>query len=197
MKKHVLTYAFFLFFTHFASAQLTLQQVDGKAKHVIPAGTSIDMTFPMKTSGAPEKAFHIYYGRLKKVDNTGVGIVMTYENRYYVNENGITIQERRNISPPDTPLIVQIPLTKMQSIVQYRPNGLKRSNVAAYITLAAIVSNIFVAPHLKEPQSKMVRNAGFIVMGVGLTVGLLPYRKTYYLEQPKGGNKKLWKIVSN
>jgi hypothetical protein len=198
MTKHVLTFAFLLFFAHFAAAQLTLQQVDGTKKHVIPAGASIDLTFPIKTSGLPEKAVQIYYGRLKKVDNTGVGIVITYENRFYTNENGITIHETRDIHPPDTPIVVQIPLTKMQSIVQYPSKKRTNiSNLSAYVFFLAIASNLFVAPHLKEPQRKMVSNAGFIVMGVGLTVGLLPTTKKYYLEQPKGGNKKLWRIVAN
>ncbi len=197
MTKHVLTYAFLCFFTHFASAQLTLQQVDGTKKHVISGGTSIDMTFPIKTSGLPEKAAQIYKGRLKNADNRSIGVVMTYENRYYVDENGVTIQEYRNINPPDTPIIVQIPLTKMQSIVQRYPKNLKLSNAGGYLMLAAILSNIFIAPHLKEPHAKTVRNAGFVTMSIGLSCALIPTKKTYYLEQPKNGNKKLWKILSN
>jgi hypothetical protein len=50
MIKHVLTYAFIFIFTYFASAQLTLQEVGGKKKRVIPFGAMIDLTFPIKTS---------------------------------------------------------------------------------------------------------------------------------------------------
>jgi hypothetical protein len=195
MTKHVLTYVFLFFFTHFVSAQLTLQQVDGTAKHVIPFGTSISMTFPIKTSWLPEKAYQIYNGLLKNVDKTGIGVVMTYQSRYYTNENGVTIQEYRDIHPPDTPVIVQIPFTKMQSIVQLYPKNRKISNVGFYVFALAVVSNIFIAPHLKEPYNKTVRNTGFIVMGIGLTTALIPTKKRFYLEQPKDGNKKLWKIV--
>ena len=197
MTKHVLTYAFFLIFTHFAAAQLTLQQVDEAKEHVIPAGADIDLTFPTKTSGLPQKAFRVYGGQLKNVSNTGINIVQNFENHYFINENGVTIQQYRNIRPADTPMIVQIPFTKMRSITQNYPKIRKLNNAGAYLMLAALVSNIFIAPHLKAPQSKMVRNAGFIAMGVGLSIGLIPNKKTYYLEQPINGNKKLWQIAVN
>lgn len=198
MKKHALTCAFLSFFTHFAYAQLTLQRVDGNKKHVIPIGTLIDLTFPTKTKEKPEDAFQLYGGKLKKGHSTGVDIVLTFKQHYFVNENGTTVRDVERIRPSDTPAILQIPLTKMRAIVVYTSQKkVDIRDAGAYLFFAAIVSNLFVAPHLGEQQSKMVRNAGFIAMGLGLTVGLLPHRKTYYLEQPQGGNKKLWKIVSN
>jgi hypothetical protein len=196
MKKHAFTYFFLLIFSFSIHAQLTLQQVNGSKKHTIPVGTSIEMTFPSKTSGIPEAAFHRYQGKLKAVTDLGINVVMTYENRDFIDENEVKIREVKFINPPDTPLITQIPFKKMLSITEFYPKNRKLSNASFYVFAIAVLSNIFVAPHLKAPYNQTVRNAGYIVMGVGLAVAFVPTRHTYYLEQPKNGNKKLWKLVN-
>jgi hypothetical protein len=196
MTKHILTYAFFLIFTQLASAQLTLQEVDGKKKHVIPINSTIDLTFPTKTFGQqPELAFNRYLGYLKTVSKTSIGVVIVYEYRKFIDENGINTQLTRAIKPPDTPMIIQIPLKQLQSITHHYPKNVNVSNVGTSFILLAIVSNIFIAPHLKSPNDKVFRNAGFIAMGVGLSIAIIPNEKKYYLEQPKGKKKRLWQLL--
>jgi hypothetical protein len=196
MKKHAITYFFLLIFSFSIHAQLTLQRVNGSKKHKIPVGTSIQMTFPNKISESPETAFHKYQGKLKTVTDLGINVVLTYENHDFVNENGVKIQEVKFINPPDTPLITQIPFKKMLSITEFYPKNRKLSNASFYVFALAVLSNIFVAPHLKAPYNQTVRNAGYVTMAVGLSAAFVPTRRTYYVEQPKNGNKKLWKLVN-
>jgi hypothetical protein len=195
MTKHVLIGTFLLFFAHLATAQLTLQQVGGTKKRVIPVDTKIDLNFPTKTSGEPEAANKLYFGRLKNADKTSIGVVLTYENRTFTSENGVKMQLTRAIHPPDTPMIMQIPLTQLKSIVEDYPINVKVSNAGAVLLFAAIVSNLFIAPHLSAPNDKAFRNAGFIAMGMGISTAFIRRKKTYYFEQPKGGNKTLWQVL--
>jgi hypothetical protein len=198
MTKQILTYAFFLIFTHLASAQLMLQEVGGKKKHIIPINTPIDLTFPMKTSGQqPESAFNRYSGYLKNVSKTNIGVVIVYEYRKFIDENGVNTQLTRAIKPPDTPIIIQIPLTQLQSITRHYPKNVNISNIGTSFFLLAIANNIFIAPHLKSPKDKVYRSVGFIAMGVGLSIAIIPNEKKYYLEQPKGKKKRLWQLFGN
>jgi hypothetical protein len=196
MKKHALAALFLFFSIFFLNAQLTLQQVGGNKKHVIPIETLIDMTFPAKTSSTSELAFDKQGGYFKSINKTSINVVLTYRNYYFTDENGVIIQETRRINPPDTPMITQVPLANLQSILQYYPPNKNISNIGFTFFLLAIVNNIFVAPHLRAPYNTTVRNAGYAVMGVGLSFALIPNRKTYYLEQPKGKNKTLWRLVN-
>ena len=196
MAKHAFTALFLFIFTGFTTAQLTLQQVNGTKKRVIPVGTSIDLTFPNKTSGQPHLAFHKYGGKLKNVTSNSIDLVLTYENAHFMNENGVKIQQYRYTKQPDTPMITQMPLNKLQSITVLKDKNRKISDASFFVFSLAVLSNIFIAPHLKAPYNKTVRNAGYVVMGVGLSVAFIPTRRTYYLEQPKDGSKTLWKLVN-
>lgn len=196
MAKHVFTALFLFIFTGFTMAQLTLEQVDGTKKHVIPVGSVIDLTFPTKTSGASKDAFCIYSGQLKNVSKTSIDVVLTYENRYFVNENGVKIQNRKAIQPPDSPMITQMPLVQLDCITQQLPKNRVISNAGLTVFALAVLSNIFVAPHLKTPNNTIVRNVGYLVMGGGLAIAFVPTRKKYYLQQPVSGSKTLWKIAN-
>lgn len=195
MAKHAFTCLFFFIFMNFTMAQLTLQQVDGTKKHTIHLGNVIEMAFPIKTAESPKDAFHIYSGQLKNVSKTSIDMVLIHENSYFVNQYGVKIQVRKSIQPLDSPTITQMPLLQLQSITERYPKNVKVSNAGAFLTLLAVCSNLFIAPHLKAPDNKIVRNIGYVAMGVGLSGAFIKHRKTYNLEQPVNGHKRLWKIV--
>jgi hypothetical protein len=197
MKKYALAALFFFFSSFFLNAQLTLQQVGGDKKHVIPINTIIYLTFPTKTFGEPEAAFNRYSGRLKNANKISISVVLTNEYRYFIDTNDVKTQLTRAIHPPDSPMITQIPLTHLQSITREYPKRFHASNAGTVFILLAIANNIFIAPHLKSPNDKISRSAGFIAMGLGLSVALIPHEKKYYLEQPKNRNKTLWQLIEN
>jgi hypothetical protein len=194
MAKHVFIPLFFFIFMNFTTAQLTLQQVNGSKKHVIPIGNLISLSFPMKTKGLAEEAAQTYTGTLKNVSKTSIDMVLTYENRQFVNEYGVKIQEKKETHALDSPTIVQMPVVKLQYVTQYFKKNRKISNTGVAVLGLAILSNLFITPHLKAPYNKTVRNGGYIVMGVALTTALIPTQKKYYLEQPANGNETLWQL---
>ena len=194
MKKHLLTSVFILIFTGYAMAQLTLQKVGSKKIKVIPIGTLIEVKLPTKTSRADCDCYKAYQGHLKKVGDKTVSMILNYEITETVDENNVGIKEVKQFKQPKDSMVMQIPLTKTLAISRFSQSNVSYQNLGGVIFVLSAISNLFIAPHLDNPFGRSLRNIGYGGMALGLSTAFLKTKKVYNFEQPKNGNKTLWKL---
>lgn len=194
MKKHLLTFVFILVCISCTTAQLTLQKVGNKTKKVIPIGTLIEVKLPTKTSRPDCECFQSYTGELKKSSDNAVELVLTQQDRITVDENNVDINERKFFHYSKDSVITQIPLTKPLTITYFSKSNLAYRDLGGVLTLLAVASNLFIAPHFEPSISKPLRNIGYGAMALGISTALLKTKKVYHLQQPKSGKKTLWKL---
>ena len=194
MKKHLFTSVFILIFTGYAMAQLTLQKVGSKKTKVIPIGTLIEVKLPTKTSRPDCDCYHSYRGYLKKVETDGVSMIIMEENHVTVDENNVGISELREFKHPKDSMVMRVPLTKTLAISRFSEGTKSLQNLGGVVILLSIASNLFIAPHLKPELGTPLRNYGYGAMALGITTFFIKNPKVYHLQQPKNGNKPLWKL---
>ena len=196
MKKHLLTSVFILIFTGYAMAQLTLQKVGSKKIKVIPIGTLIEVKLPTKTSRADCDCYHSYRGYLKKVEADGVSMIIMNEYHVTVDDNNVGISEFKEFKQPKDSLVMRVPLTKPLAVSRFSEGTKSLQNLGGVLILVSALSNLFIAPHFKPELGKPLRNYGYGAMALGITTFFIKNPKVYHLQQPKNGNKPLWKLTN-
>ena len=194
MKKHVLTSAFILIYMGYAMAQLTLQKVGSKKTKVIPIGTLIEVKLPTKTSRTDCDCYHSYRGYLKKVEADGVSMIIMNEYHVTVDENNVGISEFKEFKHPKDSMVMRVPLTKTLAISRFSEGTKSLQNLGGVVLFLAAASNLFIAPHLKPELGTPLRNYGYGAMALSITTFFIKNPKIYHLQQPKSGNKTLWKL---
>lgn len=194
MKKHVLTVLFLVIFTGFATAQLTLRQVENGHKKTLPIGALIEIKLPTKTSRPDCNCYEAYKGYFKKVEKDNIYLVLTNYTRETVDDNKAGLTEITTFQQPEDSSITRIPTAKILAINRYSESNAAFKNMGGILVTLATLSNLFLAPQLDADSGKKLRNGGYVVIGVGILTALLPTKKTFYFEQPKNKKKMLWQL---
>jgi hypothetical protein len=194
MKKHVLACAFIVLSMSVGMAQLTLQKLGKNRKITVPIGALVEIKLPTETSRLDCNCFKSFKGYLEYADKDSATLRVMEETREYYDASKTPIREFNIYSNINESTVVSVPLSKALAINRFSSgNGVRQAGIL-FATLA-VLTNIFVLP-LSGFDSDALRNSGYVVIGLGVGMALLPTQKAFYLQQPKKGKKKtLWKML--
>jgi hypothetical protein len=195
MKKYAFLFTFIFISANCTMAQLMLIKLESKHKTTFSTGSLIEIKLQSTTSRDDSKYFESYKGHLEYADKDSALIRIMEVRREYMDDHKASIREFNIYSNIQKNTHMRIPLANVLSINRYKKDYWVRQNRGIIFCSLAVLSNLFIAPNIKQPTDRIVRNGGYVVIGIGLAMAVFPKYTTYYLAQPKKNMKKtLWKL---
>lgn len=176
------------------SAQLMLQQVAGKRQKTLPAGSTIMLARPTSTSDETCECFHAFTGKLSSVQNNDALLLLTDENRYYVDDLGVARNIKTQYTYQKQALPTPVPLDDLLYVTKHNPLRKKLDGVGGTLIFVAALHGLVTAPLLSAKARKTSDQVVWAMLGVGVTLAALPNQKTYHFRQPKDKQKPLWQL---
>ncbi len=192
--KFLLAILFGCIFQNLVSGQLKLQTVNGKRKITIPSGTEISIKMPTETAKTTCECFQMVRGILKNYHSDTISMkILEQERRYFVDTSigkSVVTQFGKEGNLIDSPIFAKDVL----SISKHFKSRKNLDNLGGTLMMLAGFQSLVVGPllpkNLRKGSDKIVWG-GF---GLGLFLVALPNKKTYYFQNQKKKNKRLWQF---
>ena len=197
MKNYPISMLLILLFPVLLPAQLILERPDGKKSVTLNPGSEIILKLPTKTAAdrLECECYQSYQGILKKYEADTFTMQIEEYKRIFYEEGGVAKSEQVKYhydhAPVDSRLLGKSPI----AITKIRKSFENLEDAGGVLMLLAAFQGLGAGPLLSHKARRVSDKIVLGGLGVGLTLVLLPNKKTYYLEQPrKGKRKKLWRI---
>lgn len=185
----------FLLLPFLVPAQLRLQSISGKKTAEIPLGSTIELKLPAPgEAGDPCEYYWSYNGVLKGTESGKAKLLVHEETLMYQETNGLVKKVNTNYAYPQKEIYTDIDLAPAFSVTKYSKSGDARKGFGALIIGAALLHSVAISPFLSDKARDVSDKIVWGGVGVGVTLILLPSKKTWYLQQPTGKNKRLWQF---
>ena len=195
MKNGLLILIVFLCYSGSISAQLTLQKVNSKKTVTIPLESNIRLIYPTKTSNATCDCSQSYLGILKKVDKNQISMLVNFDERQFVDENGVGKNVKTKYSYKNNKTENNLLSDNLLSVSKSRDGVLKIKNAGAVLAMLSIVHSLAIAPfysgEIRQKSDKIALGA----FAIGLSTAFLKTERKYHFQQPKNKKEKaLWQL---
>ena len=177
------------------SAQLSLQSVSGKKTAEIPIGATIRLKLPAPgVQGDPCENYWLYTGILKGQEAGKVKLLVEEETLLYQDANGVYKKVETNYSYTQKELYTDIDLEPVLSLTKYSNAGNGLKGFGALIMGLSLLQSFAISPFLSDKARDTSDKIVWGGFGAGLTLMLLPSKKTWHMQQPQGKHKRLWRL---
>jgi hypothetical protein len=177
------------------SAQLRLQSVSGKKTAEIPIGATIGLKQPPPGQQQSDcECYWSYKGIFKGMEAGKVKLLVQEETLIYLEGNGMYKKVQTRYSYTKREMYTDVDAGTALSVTKYSDPGDAWKGFGAIIIGLSLLQSFAISPFLsykaRDTSDKIVWGG----IGVGLTMILLPSKKTWHLQQPTGKNKRLWRL---
>lgn len=186
-------FAAFLALPFHSTAQLRLQSVSGKKTAEIPIGATVGIKLPAPgEQGSDCECSWYYKGILKSTEAGKARLLVQEETLVYQETSGMYKRVQTRYSYPKQEIYTDVDVTPALSVTRHSNGGDIRKGFGALIIGAALLQSLAISPFLSEKSRDVSDKIVWGGVGVGLTMILLPSRKTWHIQQPRGKDKPLW-----
>ncbi len=177
-----------------ASAQLTLERIDGKRTAHIRDGRKISVKTVQQSSLMPCDSYLTTVGTFKLFRKDTVWMV-AQSQRFLSNLNDTvwTKQEtefRYGARPP----LTAIPAAGLLEVVKYRRGGKKRDDWGGALMLVSAFHALFIGPIFSGRERRASDLVAFGTLGMGTFLLALPNKKVYKIQQGSSTEGRTWQI---
>lgn len=177
------------------AAQLRLQSVSGKKTAEIPIGATVGLKLPAPgEQDDPCEYYWLYTGVLKGREAGKIKLLVQEETLLFQDANGVFKKVQTNYSYTQKELYTDIDTDQIFSMTKYAGAGDARKGIGALIIGLSLLQSFAISPFLSDKARDTSDKIVWGGVGVGLTMILLPSKKTWYMQQPEGKRKTLWRL---
>ncbi len=175
-------------------AQLLLESVSGKKQVSIGLDKEIGLKMPTFTTNNDYNCcYELIRGYLKMANSDSVQLVLKKIERSFTDYDGVfkrhTIDFQWESTAP-TP----VPIGNLQAVFVYSKGKSALDNLGGAMMLVAGFQALVINPLMEGKKRKTADKIVGSVFAIGFTMAVLPNKRTYYLEQPSGEPKPLWRL---
>jgi hypothetical protein len=194
MKNIVLLISLTCLIANAAFCQLKLTSSDGRKIKLIPNGTTIGIKLPTVTSKDTCDCNFTVIGKLNSFQNETANVVLRETTRSYYEADGVAKKVTERYRYEKLPVTTPIDISKAMEISIYKPTRKVINRVGYVLLITSILEGLVIGPI----AFKNDRKAHDAIVGGALVTGIvfsaIPDNKKYYLQQPVGEPRDLWKI---
>ncbi|MEZ4962797.1 MAG: hypothetical protein R2830_23430 [Saprospiraceae bacterium] len=195
MKKIPFTVIFTLMLIPLSFSQLRLESENGKWQVTLPTETKIGLALPTETWNEQCECYKTYTGILKDVERDFANLLLLETDHVFEDSNRIASRTQTKYKYLSAKIKTPVPLLDLKSVTIYHQTGKDLDILGGLMMFFSAVHGLVVAPFLSDDARNVSDKIVWGGLGAGFVMTLFPNKKTYYLQQPKGKQEELWRIV--